>query len=335
MMRLINMWRHMGSPSPDMALVAYGMIFVLLSVALFIAFGINPFSRRLKIKHITNSMLRSKRGRISGKKLTNWEKISAQIEGILRRMGKSMGYFYWLIVAAFSLGLIIGSVLFDDLYLSVATGVCALPAPYLYLLIKMSWYARKEEESLQNAMDIITNSYLSSDDIQVAFESYVQSEMRFGMKPTIFTQFVAEVLYVDPNIERALLVLTEKVHNPYFAQWIKMLMLCHNDRRLKFSLRPIIDSMTDAKHSRIEHETVMSLIWRDYFTTLALMFSVIPMFRVMNTDWYLILTETTPGKVLMTLMLIAAIVSGFVILYINRPPTAIVLKKIQRKGIRV
>ena len=319
-------------PNPET--IYYGIVFVLLVIIGFVAIGINPLKRSLKIKSITKSFLKSQRDRITGRSLSPFEKFVAQLEGILKRLNKSMNYFYFLMVLAFIGGITLGSAFFSDLYLSIVTGICFIPIPYLYLLIRISWYTRQEEESLQNAMDIITNAYLGTEDIPLAFQSYSQSEMRYSDKASVFSQFLAEVLYVDPNIERALLILSEKVNNPYFSQWVKMLMLCHNDRRLKFSLRPIVDSMTDAKYSHMEHETIMAQVWRDYFTLLILMFLIIPIFRIMNYNWYSILTQTPIGKFLLTLMLMTGTGSAFLIMFINRAPSAQLIKKMQKRRIR-
>jgi hypothetical protein len=90
----------------------------------------------------------------------------------------------------------------------------------------------------------------------------------------------------------------------YFAEWVKMLILCYHDRRLKFALFPIIKAMNDAKSMQIESDGMMVRIWRDYLMTAGLMFSVIPMMRFSNAEWFSSLTHTTIGKLLIVIMLL-------------------------------
>lgn len=294
-------------------------VFLLLFIALLAALKINPLQRKIKLSDLTQTIVKSKRERLTGRKLSCKERILIKIEAMLKRLGKSLSFFYLLLGLAFLAGVLIGNLLFADLFLAFATGFCFLPLPYLYLQLKTSWYVRHEAESLENAMSIITNAYVGCDDILKAFEMYVQEEKRYSSKISPFAEFVSEVLYINPNVERGLLILAEKVSNHYFTQWVKMLILCHHDRRLKFALRPIIDSMNDAKSIQMENETVMMRTWRDYFLTVALMFGIIPILRFANQKWFEILTETFVGKALIVLMLITALASAFVVIRINKP----------------
>jgi hypothetical protein len=315
---------------PTQTTMALGVVFLAMLAALFSVTGVNPFRRRMRITRLTKVMIQSKRDRILGRQLNLWDRFLIRVESMLKRMDKTMRFFYMLLAGAFLAGLALGSVIFDDVFLAVCMGVCCLPMPYLYLLVRISWYQLTEEEMIKSAMDIITNTYLGTDDIQTAFEHYVQSEIRYGGKSSVFSHFLSEVMFVDPSIDRGLLVMAEKIHNPYFSQWVKMLIMCHSDRRLKFSLRPIIDSMTDAKYIQMEHETVMMATWREYLTTLILMFSVLPLFRVSNHDWFMILTETFIGRALMALMLVVAAGSAFLILWINQPVNEKLYRKMKR-----
>lgn len=296
------------------------IVFILIFTSLLIAFNINPLKRKIKISDLRKNILKSKRERIIGKNLNLIERLIIRIEGYLKRLGKNLSYFYFLLIVAFISGSLLGNFLYSDLFLSLVMGICFLPVPYLYLQIKTSWYIRNETEKLENAMSIITNTYISCDDIQKSFELYIMEERRYNLnKNTAFSEFLSEIVYINPNVTKALIALTEKIQNQYFTQWVKMLMLCNNDRRLKFALRPILDTMNDAKSIAIENETMMMRIWRDYFGVVVILLMIIPMFKTMNKTWFEILTKTTLGKSLIVIMLVSIVISGFFVMKINKP----------------
>ena len=137
--------------------------------------------------------------------------------------------------------------------------------------------------------------------------------------PTPFDEFITEIKLINPNIEHGLYRLAAKVKNRYFEEWVKMLILCHHDRRLKFALFPIIKSMNDAKTMQIEHDSMMVRVWRDYLMTAAMMFSVIPLMRFSNAEWFVLLTGTFIGKALIVVMMITALGTSFYVLKITKP----------------
>jgi hypothetical protein len=98
-----------------------------------------------------------------------------------------------------------------------------------------------------------------------------------------------------------------------------MLILCYHDRQLKFALFPIIKAMNDAKSMQIESDGMMVRVWRDYLMTVGLMFSVIPMMRFSNAEWFSILTQTTIGKLLIVIMLLTALATAFYVMKITKP----------------
>jgi len=201
--------------------------------------------------------------------------------------------------------------------------VCMFPAPYFYLTARSSGAAREEIEGLENTMSIITNAYAGNDDIIKAVETYVEEKNRYIPEhlriPTPFDEFVSEIRFINPNVEHGLYRLAAKVKNRYFTEWGKTLILCHHDRRLKFALFPIIKAMNDAKSMQIESDSMMVKVWRDYLMTAGLMFSVIPMMRFSNAEWFSLLTRTSIGKFLIILMLLTALTTAFYVMKATKP----------------
>lgn len=292
------------------------LVFALISVSLFLLLGLNPFT-------VEQNLLKKRRLHLAGTKLKITERIAIRFQTLFRQSGWTRQKYLMMTAAAVAGGFLTGLLLFSSAGLAAVTAVCLIPAPYFYLTVKSATAAREEIEGLENTMSIITNAYAGCDDIIKAVELYMQEknrDIRLNLRnPTPFDEFVSEIKLVNPNVEHGLYRLSAKIKNRYFAEWVKMLILCHHDRRLKFALFPIIKAMNDAKAMQIESDGMMVRVWRDYLLTAGLMFSVIPMMRFSNAEWFSILTETTIGELLIVVMLLTALATAFYVMKITKP----------------
>lgn len=296
--------------------LSFTIVFVLISLSLFLLLKLNPFV-------MEKSPLKKRRLYLTGAKLKISERIGIRFQTLFRQTGTTLKKFILMMVAALMMGFLAGILLFDNTGLALVMAVCLVPAPYFYLTIKSSKAAREEIESLENTMSVITNAYAGCDDIIKAMETYVQEKNRYIpvnlRRSTPFDEFVSEIRLINPNVEHGLYRLSAKVKNRYFAEWIKMLILCYHDRRLKFALFPIIQSMNDAKTMQIESDSMMVRVWRDYLMTVGMMFSIIPLMRFSNAEWFAILTETTIGKLLIVVMLLTSLATSFYVMKVTKP----------------
>lgn len=300
------------------------LLFLAILLAGFFLLNINPFRRRNRIA-LGRNVLRERRQSITKRRLSRWDKFLVILETLLRRSGQTQGRFILFLTAAFCGGSILGWALFNGILLSLVMGAACLPLPYLFINVLAQKKARVEVENLENTMSLITNNYIGCDDLVRAVDLYVQDKIHTSVthKTTPFEEFVTEIIFINPDVERGLQILSAKIANPFFDQWIKMLILCHQDRRLKFALPPVIDAMNDAKSMQIESDALMSQTWRNYFLTVGLMFGVIPLLRIANDQWYNILTQTAVGRVLIIAMLVIALVTGTYVMKINKPLTSV------------
>lgn len=296
--------------------LSLAIIFALISLSLFLLLKLNPFV-------MEKNPLKKRRLYLSGARLKISERIDLRFQTLFRQTGTTLKKFILMMAAAFTAGFLAGSLLFSNSGLAAVMAVCLVPAPYFYLTIKSARAAREEIEGLENIMSVITNAFAGCDDIIKAVETYVQEKNRYIhvnlRRPTPFDEFVSEIRLINPNVEHGLYRLSAKVKNRYFAEWIKMLILCYHDRRLKFALFPIIQSMNDAKAMQIESDSMMVRVWRDYLMTVGMMFSIIPLMRFSNAEWFAILTETTIGKLLIVVMLLTALATSFYVMKVTKP----------------
>lgn len=303
----------------------YFIIFLSLVVGLVLWMGYNAPKRSRKVI-LPAKNAKEKRIQINAELALNWyEKLYLKTEVLLKKIGKDWNYMVKISAVCFVLGIIAGVILFRDPFLSVVAGIAFVPLSYLYLFVRTMDARQQEIDELENTMSIITNAYMASNDILRAFQMYIDEknrdvEERFR-RVTPFDEFVSDVLLVNPNIERALVILSGKVANVHFKNWIKNLILCTKDRNLKFSLLPVLNKMNDQKALQMESNTAMIAGWRNYLLTVAVMFSIIPVLKIANQEWFLILTQTTVGKMLVVAMIIAALVTAAIVVRINKPIT--------------
>lgn len=291
-------------------------VFGLINLALFLLLNLNPFA-------VEQNPLKKRRLYLTGAKLKTAERIALRLQTLFRQTSCTRKKFLMMMLATAAGGFLAGMMLFNSPDLAAVATACLLPAPYIYLTVKSATVAREEIEGLENTMSVITNAYASSDDIIKAIELYVEEKNRYLpihlRTITPFDEFISEIKYINPNIEHGLYRLSAKIRNRYFAEWTKMLILCHHDRRLKFALFPIVKAMNDAKTMQVESDGMMVRVWRDYLLTAGLMFSVIPLMRFSNAEWFSILTATAIGKLLVVLMLLTALSTAFYVLRATKP----------------
>lgn len=291
-------------------------VFLLTSLALLLLFRLNPFS-------IVENPLKKRRLILAGTRLKITERIALHFATLFRQTRCSKKKFLISLVVSVSGGFLAGLLLFSNAGLAAVMAACILPAPYFYLTVKSSAAAREEIEGLENTMSIITNAYAGNDDIIKAVELYVEEKNRYIpahlRTPTPFDEFVSEIRLINPNVEHGLYRLSAKIKNHYFSEWVKTLILCHQDRRLKFALFPIVKAMNDAKAMQTESDGMMVRVWRDYLLTAGLMFSIIPMMRFANKEWYFLLTHTAVGKLLIILMMGIALATAFYVMRATKP----------------
>jgi hypothetical protein len=292
------------------------LVFLLINLSLFLLFKLNPFTAE-------QNQLKKRRLYLTETKLKLTERIIIHFSTLFRQTRCTRKKFLVMMFASAAGGFMAGLLLFGSTGLALVTAVCVFPAPYFYLTVKSSTAAREEIEGLENTMSIITNAYAGCDDIIKAVELFVEEKNRYIpahlRTPTPFDEFVSEIRLINPNVEHGLYRLSAKIKNRYFTEWVKTLILCHHDRRLKFALFPVIKAMNDAKSMQIESDGMMVRVWRDYLMTAGLMFSTIPLMRFSNAEWFSLLTQTAIGKLLIILMLMTALATAFYVMRATKP----------------
>lgn len=295
----------------------YILIFLLLTFGFMLAADVKIFVPKARLS-LSRKSAEDKRRAVDDRfsHLGFFERIAAAVKSTVSMCGMRLNTFYLLVMLSAFLGAGIGKILFSDTFLTAATAAVCLPLPYIMLKVRARWYIRNQDELLENTMNLITNSYLSCNDIIKA----VNENLDKLDIPGPFEEFVTDVTLIDSNVRRALRKLEMKIHNRYFSEWIDILVIAQEKSGdYRFVLPAILQSMNDTKRLKIEADTVMMSVWKEYFTSIVLAFSIIPILRWSNSEWFDLLVFSAMGKVLMLLMLILTLCSAFVTLKINKP----------------
>jgi len=314
-------------------------MFIILTQALFAAlfaaglcttFNVVFFAAGKKNKNVSFSQTaaKAKRMRINAETtLTRYEKFVIRVESLLKKMDKGKSYLYRIAATCFIACTVTGYICFQGIFLSLVTGLAFVPLTYLYLLFRTQEATREDLAQLQSTMAIITNAYMASNNIIKAVEVYISEKNKYADEKlrtvSVFEEFVSECIYINPNIERNLERLAVKLSNHYFDQWVRNLRLCLGNREMRFSLQPVVDAMMDEKVMQIESDAAMAKTWQTFISTVAVMFAVILVMRIAREEWYLILTNTAGGQIIILLMLASALISSIFVMRINKPVSTI------------
>jgi len=297
--------------------IIYFIVFALLVLGAFIMFEINPFKRKSYIL-LSKQILSEKNKNVDERfvKLSIREQLMTTIGNTVEMCGGSINTFWILVLISGCIGLGLGSYMFCNELLAIFTAVIMLPAPYIYYKVKSRWYRRNQDELLENTLSIITNSYISCNDIISAVNENLSKLDIY----TPFAEFLTDITLIDSNVKRALRRLELKINNRFFSELIDILVLSQEKSGdMRFILPAVVQSMNDAKKLQIEADTVMINVWKEYFVSIALAFSIIPILKCSNEQWFYILVNNFIGKMLIVLMLVMTMVSSFIVMGINKP----------------
>lgn len=293
------------------------IVFVLLITGSCLMLELNPLKKKSRIS-LAKAAAKTKQKAVDERfsKLGPVERLNLEIKNTVMMSGSGIKTFWIFVALAGFLGIAAGKLLFVNNLLAATMGIVFLPLPYIVFKVRSRWYRRNQDELLENSMNLITNSYLSCNDIITAVNENLDKLDIY--QP--FAEFVTDVTLIDSNLKRGLRRLELKIGNKYFSEWTDILVLAQEKSGdYRFILPAVVQSMNDAKRLQIEADTVMMNVWKEYFTSILLAFSIIPLLRWSNSAWFEILVSSAVGRGLIILMLAMTLVSAFITLKINKP----------------
>lgn len=276
-------------------------VFLFVSTAIFIAGRLD--------RGIAEDIRRGKKaGKLRLRKRTPISRLARLSEKRQRliAVAQMSEVTYWLLtILGAAGGAVAGKVFFSHTFFAVAVGFLGALSPAFYLSLKQMNAGSQRAEMLHASMLILSNSYIITED----FVQSVRDNLSVLEYPGPFRDFLTYVSLIDGNMKTGLRRMEAQVCNPYFSQWVDVLVMAQDDRRMKYVTMSVVDAMADVHQAQRESDTAMYAIWREYFTVLALIFAAPLIFRVLMKDAYTVLVTTLPGQALLTLLLVSVVFS--------------------------
>ena len=291
----------------------YLMCFALLSVGAVLLL-LRPDAKEQREER---AALRQKKARYKSpsrvlNRLSYW---NARNNVLLEENHISKGAYAAMLTICACGGFLAGRAIFISPLLSVFVSVLSLALPTALFSFRRDKQTLARAEKLNADMMVLSNSYLITHDVITSVRANL--DMLQISKP--FRDFLAYVTYFDSDVESGLRRMENEVGNVYFSQWIDALVMAQRDRSLAYVSISIVESMRDSLAAQRDSNAALYVVWRDYFTVLALIFASPLIIRTLMPDAYWLMTSSLIGQGIMLLLIVAVAYSMARALRINRP----------------
>ena len=303
-------------------MIAFSIIaFILAAVGIVLALGITPesvtndFMKLVSPKQTLRDKALIAKGKKKSRRLT---KEILHIRDALDATGK--GKQFTIACSASIVLLVLGcvlAVLIDNYFLIPVFAAAFAMLPFFFARSTITAYDKHIKEELETALSIITTSYIRSDDIVGAVNeniAYLKPPIR-----EIFQSFIGDATMISSDLKEALRTLREKIDNDVFREWCDTLIACQDDRTLKDTLLPIVAKLTDVRIVNNDLKTMLGEVRREYWTMVFLVIGNIPLLYLLNKDWFHLLIDTIPGKIVLAVCGIVIIITALLMLKYTKP----------------
>lgn len=242
------------------------------------------------------------------KKPKGWRATIQEAKAILQQTGQSnkLGLLTISSLALAVAGAVLALLLGNAWLVPVLAAGFAL-MPFWMILFTSTFYRKRLHSELETALSIITTSYLRSENILAAVEENVPY-----LNPPVadvFQAFLAESKLIHANLRLALEQLKGRIHDSVFQEWCDALIACQEDRTLKTTLMPIVAKLSDMRVVSAELDYLLYEPLKEFITMALLMLGNIPLLYFLNRDWFITLTTSTLGQIILAVCAVALFVS--------------------------
>ncbi|WP_243641190.1 type II secretion system F family protein [Xylanivirga thermophila] len=189
--------------------------------------------------------------------------------------------------------------------------------PFWYVIYTSNYYRKQINEELETALSTITTSYIRSENIISAVEENIQY-----LNPPIsevFKFFLGQTKLITSNTKLAIENMKSKIQNDVFKEWCDALIACQDNRNLRTTLIPIVAKLSDTRIVSAELEGLLFEPMKEFITMTILLLANIPLIKVLNKDWYKILTKTVPGHAVLAVLILTIFISLGAVIRLIRP----------------
>ena len=236
--------------------------------------------------------------RINGTRKENFATRSfREAEDVYFAIGETEGYQRLLQIALLCGigGFFVGGLIIGNWLLGVVLGIGLYFLPLWISQFSLYRYEQIASNELETALNLITASYLRTDDFLGAVEEnlpHIQAPI-----DGIFSSYCKTLKYIDANAPAALEQMKQKTEDSIFLQWIDAVILCQENHLLQHALPTIVSKFSDLKAQRESNATRMMLPLQRAIVMILLVASFLPLVWMINEDWFFNLTQTMWGQI--------------------------------------
>ena len=301
-------------------MIAQILCALLIIAGLFIMHGIHPSDMTGRI---TRPFLRKRERKMRIRRITGQPKgrLVATLDNAKEMltaagMGERIGIYKWAAIVLAVIGLLIGMAL-DNILAGLVLALGLGCSPLIVIRVRTGDYVRSLHEKLESAMGTVTNSYISSSDLI----GTIESSLHLLPSPVdgVFRQFYTETQLIDSDVVKALRRMRERIDNRYWRDWCDVLVQCQRDRQLRFALPGIVSRLGEMRRAQMEADTAIRKQISDYIVTVVIVLGAIPLMGAMMPEWYIMLTATPAGKIMLAVVLTAVLATAVWVARLYRP----------------
>ena len=281
--------------------------FIVLGGILLMGIGIPKIHAMIQFRKIASNLDRKKVDvttakeyvhRINGtRKETFVSRSFRDAEDVYSAIGEKDGYQRVLQIALlFGIGgFFAGGIILGNWLLGIVLGIGLYFLPLWVSQFSLYRYEQVVSDELETALNLITASYLRTDD----FLGAVEENLPHIHAPIeeFFSSYCKTLKYIDANAPAALEQMKQKTEDSIFLQWIDAVILCQENHLLKQALPTIVSKFSDLKAQRESNATRMMLPIQRAVSMILLVSTYLPLVWMINEDWFFNLTQTVWGQI--------------------------------------
>lgn len=273
--------------------------------------------KRIRVRETVHAQ---KRARVVTVKISPYARFKRDMIIAFEQAGLRLSWEKYLIVCVVSsvLGALLGA-LFDNLPLAAVLAVSLPVTVTQYIKIRSLGYRSFLQMQIESSLGIITNAYIQCEDIRTALEN---SLPRTDMPLKAILSDCANEIFIGAHATDAIARMRVKVDNRFWREWCDTLIQCQADRSLMVLLPPIIQQLSAVRQIQSEIDAQTADIWRNHVILCLITIGAVPLVRLLNTDWYVMLTTTTVGKIAIAVSYGIVFLSTLYAARVNKPISA-------------
>ncbi len=237
---------------------------------------------------------------------------------IMASMGRSSKFIVVIIVSVV-LSIVSGfiSTMLGNPFLIPAFTIGALSIPFIFVRTYSYTYQNSLRNELELSLSQITTSYIRTDDIIRAVEENINNINNPVRE--VFSEFLSQVKYINPNIRDGIDVMEEKIDNYIFREWCEALKKCIQNRTLKYMLMPVVNKFSTLREIQGSIKEALTGYKFEFYIIVGIVYGNYPLIWFMEEEWYKVLTSTTQGLACTGLIALITVICFIIFSFIIKP----------------